>query len=564
MKRTFSLLLSVLLLTLPSQASSYPSELVELVLEKKVMGRMLVGNRPVLEPASLKQSAFSSREQPSQYRRKTVAQASRAVPMIHKRYQIIQNPETFHSLISVTDLDTGREIRRISVGRRALRLVANPSINRIYVLCGGYFGSLWEIDTLHDVVLRKLGTATATQGVTPLWNPEDMALMPNGHTLAVASGQLRLIDLKTGHVQHQLKLPEESVAVMRMYPLSARKLALISQSRDGKPVYHTFDLAQHQFKPVAFLSPPRIEPTVAWGAVARPRYKLPSVPRSTFVASRNNDFIQMLDLHAMTTVGLLPVDFAVDDLLLTSDRRRLFAYHRRFGQISVIELNPDSPHQFSVIQRIRDQRFLSTPDKPLYLSESVDQVYLWDRYAKIVAAVDRHSLYVRMNLPFAVKLDEKVWHSAPAHTRFYVKAGELFAEHVAGGPGTLPAKIDTGGHLSALVMSPDRRRLYLLQPEQKELVVMDALSRQILKRVPVGKNPSALSVSYRGDRVYVLNADEGTIQVLDAHRLALSASLSLDVGLFQPHILWVYDDALSQLVQIQLPVYLTDVARMVG
>jgi DNA-binding beta-propeller fold protein YncE len=567
MKRILSLALSALILSAgTSAAQAYPSNLVELILEKKVMGAMQPGNRPVIRPAKLETLGFSSNSAPS-----TAAQAAgKSVSQAHsllKNYRIIEQSSSFHSLVSVTDAKSGQEIHRISVGRRAQRILGNPGTNRLYVLCGGYFGSIWEIDTVNDVVVRKLGTMSPERGVAPLWNPQDMALLPTGNTLAVASGQLRLIDLSSGQVKTMLDLPEEAVEVKRLYPLSKQTLALVSRNKTGGMVYHTFDIASESFKKVGYLGAPRINPVITSLPAPKAYYKLPSVTRSGFVASRNSDFIHMVDLQDLRTAAIIPVDFSVDDLLLTSDRRRLFAYHRRFGQISVIELNPNSPNQFSVIQRIRDKRFQSTPEKPMYLAQSFDQVYLWDGYSQIKTSIDRHSLFVKMNVPFAVQLHmpgDQIWNSDPTHKRFYLKNGDLFMEYGKGGPTTLPARIETGGNIAALVMSPDRRKLYYLQPDQQKLIAMDAFSHQVIGELNVGKNPRSLSVSYKGDRLFVLNADEGSIQVVETQKLTPLKTLGLEIGIFQPQVIWVYDDKMAQLVQIELPRFLTDVARMVG
>jgi DNA-binding beta-propeller fold protein YncE len=566
MKHIFSLALSALLLATGTPAQAYPSNLVDLILEKKLLGAMQPGNRPVIRPSQIQPLDFNTKTSSkgnTAQRKTNVVQAHSLL----KRYQVIEDPSTFHSLISVTDAKTGQEIHRISVGRRAQRIIGNPSTNRIYVLCGGYFSSVWEIDTVNDVVIRKLGNTTPEKGIAPLWNPEDMALLPVGNTLAVASGQLRLIDLASGQVKSQLDLPEEAIEVKRIYPLSKNTLALISHNKSGGMVYHTFDIASQRFDKVGHLSPPRINPIVTSLPAPKAYYKLPSVARSSFIASRNTDFVHMVDLQDLRTAAIIPVDFAVDDLLLTSDRRRLFAYHRRFGQISVIELNPNSPQQFSVIARIRDKRFQSDTQKPLYLAQSVDQVYLWDGYSEIKTSINSNSLFLRMNVPFAVQLHmpgEQVWNSYPSHKRFYLKNGNLYMEYSKEGPTNLPAKIETGGEISAMIMSPDRRRIYVLQPSSQELITMDAFSHKVLGRLNVGKNPRSLSISYTGDRLFVLNADEGSIQVIATKNLAPVKTLGLEIGLFQPKIIWVYDDNMAQLVKIELPRFLTDVARMVG
>ena len=139
MKRILSLALSALILSAgTSAAQAYPSNLVELILEKKVMGAMQPGNRPVIRPAKLETQGFSSNPTPHPAPRGTAPQAHSLL----KNYRIIEQSSSFHSLVSVTDAKSGQEIHRISVGRRAQRILGNPGTNRLYVLCGGYFGSI--------------------------------------------------------------------------------------------------------------------------------------------------------------------------------------------------------------------------------------------------------------------------------------------------------------------------------------------------------------------------------------------------------------------------------------
>ncbi|MFB3921410.1 MAG: bifunctional YncE family protein/alkaline phosphatase family protein [Terriglobia bacterium] len=56
-----------------------------------------------------------------------------------------------------------------------------------------------------------------------------------------------------------------------------------------------------------------------------------------------------------------------------------------------------------------------------------------------------------------------------------------------------------------LKLSPDGKRLYVLDLAHFQMVMIDTASKQIVSRVPVGRMPFALAVSPDGQRVYVSN-----------------------------------------------------------
>jgi DNA-binding beta-propeller fold protein YncE len=549
----------------PALAAAYDPQLFDLLFEKRVVGELMPGNRAVINPATYQQMGYQSG--PTGAQRVTVRTSVPNQPVqLYKSYQIVSQPGTFDSLISVTDQRTGKEIRRISVGRRAVQLLSSPETQRVYVLCGGYFSSVWEIDTVRDTVVRKLPRATSEQALPPLWNPSDLALMPQGQTLALASGTLQLVDLRSGIVSKELPLPPQALKIKRLMPLSADTLGVAIEMSNGATEFYKYEQGSETLKPGRSFSAAFTPRTQAQVQVPRPNQ--PPAKKLGYVASRNADFIHVLDLDGMRPLGIIPVDFPVDSLQIAPDRKRLFAYHQRYGQISVIDLTPGTRDFFAVSHRLIDDRFKGTSEQPLKLAADVSQVYLWDGYSQILAGIDPESLYLRINTPLRARLNaqsERIWLSHAARKRFYLRNGQLMREYAqTNAPSNVPERLQVGGQLVASALSPDHRNLYVLDASAHQVIQVDTQTEAVVLRTPVSEHADGLMLSTDGNSAFVLDTAEGSVSQIDLRRGQVSKLLPLDIGLYQPYVVTLFDPRLTQLVRIELPRYQRDVAQIVG
>lgn len=553
MKRLLPLLLS-LACTLPAAADT--GRLVDLVLEKRVLGTLHSGNRPMIDPERYRTVDFKSSASASG----TVLTVKQPVARraVTKRYEVINDPDNYQSVIKVHHLENGL-VGQISVGRRIHKLIASPNSNRLYALCGGYFGSVWEIDTSRDMVLRKLPAFTPTQISPPLWNPRDMVLLSDGKTLAVGSGKLQLIDLSTGSLSTDLPLPQGNVEITALQALGGGGVGVRTRHENGGSNSYRYQPGQSQLQSGGGASSTSHPLKVV---VQTDQQLPPAVSRLLFLASRNADYIRMVDRETLRTVGVLPVDFNVDDVILSSDRKRLFAYHQRFGQVSVIELNNRAPEQFSVIHRYRDPRF-EGKDMPLQLGAAGNQVFLWDGTSQILAGFDSFNLYPRVGLPFDVQLSSgsPVWVSMPAHQRFYLREGQILAEYMQPAPSTLPQRLDLGAEVVDFVMSPDRRQLYALTAES-ELLAVNPATREVTQRLTLGMNPGYLAMASNGERLLVVDRDQGSLREVRTPDLTLQREVVMDVGLNQPYQITLFASQTPQLIEVELPRYFRDVVRV--
>lgn len=568
MKQLLSACLGLMIFASP--AWSNHQNLVDLVLEKKVMGQLYSGNRPMINLNNYKVQNYTqsaSAQGPMRSVQQPVGPGQRAYM---KQYEVVDKPGHYQSLIQIRELGSGRVRGHISVGRRIQKLIAHPNQHRLYVLCGGYFGSVWEIDTRRDVVLRKL---PLNAEVSPLWNPQDMVLLNDGQTLAVGSGRLHLIDLHQGRLIRDLPLPEQAVEITAMRPLRQNGVGLRVRQHNGSAKayhYHPDDEMLHAGGGASEnYHPHKVRVRTAYSPA-------PAVSRMMFMAGRNTDYISMVDRETLETVGILPLDFNVDDLALSPDRKRLFAYNGRFGQISVIELNPRSEEQFSVIKRFRDPRFKHSP--PMKLTSAASRVFLWDGVGTVRASFEQDSLYPRVNLPTNVQLrepHERVWVSMPAHQRYYIREGQLFSEYVGHAPRALVKPIELGGDVIDIVLSPDRHHMYALlknptgieaglnnQQAPYELLHLDAETHQVQNRTALDLRPLSLSISNSGERLLVTDADEGLLLTLNAQTLEQSLPRRVDMGREQPYQITLFHPGQTQIIEIELPRYMTDVVRV--
>ncbi len=563
-KSSLSLLLCLLsTLATPAVAQGFDAppalrqSVVDDVFEKRVLGQLYPGNRPMIpmDRASDMKAPTVDLKGAVQ----SVSQPAGANPVL-KTYTVKASDANmpYASHIEVKDAQ-GKVISTLNVGRSIHRLLPSTTRNRLYVLCGGYFGSVWEVDTQRDIVLRKLPSFTPGVSRSPLWNPYDMALSQDGNTLAVGSGKLQTIDLRTGQLQHQVDLPEDGVMISAI-AATGNTFQVKVRMASGAQRSYQLNTAEAKLNPSGFSGSTNYHPhqvKVSTGTLTPP-----AASRQLFMASRNADFIRMVDRQTLGTTGVLPVDFPVDDLVLSPDRQKLFAYHRRFGQVTVIDLNGRSPQQFSTIKRFRDPRF----KQDLQLASAVDSVYLWNGKGDTFAAFSQDTLYPKVGIPFGVKLlseaERQVWVSRPAHQRFYLRAGNLYSDYLDQGPARSNAgRVSLSAPVKDFLMSTDRRSLYALT-NQAELVKLDATTQTVQQRLSLGMNPGSISLTPDGKRLIVADQDRGSLKEVSLDSFKVTREVIMDMADDQVYQITLFDPRLTQVIEIELPRFAENMVRV--
>lgn len=81
--------------------------------------------------------------------------------------------------------------------------------------------------------------------------------------------------------------------------------------------------------------------------------------------------------------------------------------------------------------------------------------------------------------------------------------------------------------------SADGDRLYVANPDNDSVTVVDAESNAVIGEIPVGENPRSLSLAST-DSLWVVNKDSATVSIIDTQSQGVVESISLPAG-SQPH-----------------------------
>ena len=555
-KRPYYICLLVGIITILFSSSAYSETLTQLIISKKIMGELSTG---AVFSDSLKQIPKKFPSSTPVFVKSNYSPIYSSIPKssahITKTYFLSSDSETYESLIVVKDESTKQIIKYISVGRRAIKFLPNPAINRFYVLCSGYFGDVWEIDTINDMVIRKIPT---------LDNPTDIVLSPYGQKLFVAGNKIQEIDIVSGKAITDMELPDSVGYVKKLFLLSKSKIGIIPQyKKGGISPYLYLDINKKTVKSPGYGSFANVAPLKIRMNV--PIVLKENIPSDFFlVTSKNNDFISLISPSTKRVIGLIPLDAGVDDILVTADKRKAFVLHKLLGQISVIVLTPGSNKRFSVVNRIIDKRF---EEDGLQLAQDADKIFIWDGEDKIIASIDINTYYTMFDKPFndvkLLKLKEKRLVSVPAQKIFYLKSNELFGED-------LPAKDDKspknrekiGNNIDSIVLSKEQKFIYATNFEENNVTIYDVSTLSPVQTVTVGLKPKDLIIDNKQNELYVLNSQDGAISIIDLKTYKVKNTFSFDAGFHNLKTIKLYDTNLKQLVNITLPVYMNNPLAM--
>ena len=264
-----------------------------------------------------------------------------------------------------------------------------------------------------------------------------------------------------------------------------------------------------------------------------------------FTAVRQENVVSVLDIGSERELARVRV--GNDPIQLVSDHSgRVFVSNLGSSEVLVIESTT-----FQVVDRIE------LADEPLDMTLSPDgsTVYVTNSGAGLVtaidvdtratwtipvsatadgpygvAATDAHLAVtdLRNDLVLIVDSDGAVIQSLPVsgQPRSLARSADGSKLYVTGFRSDVLTVIDTGSwSISneiripvaggfAVAASPDGARVYATGHEDGVLVIVDAATESVVRSVPVGVNPRAISFSPSGDRLFVTSAGSGQIHVL--------------------------------------------------
>ena len=429
----------------------------------------------------------------------------------------------------------------ISVGRRAVKFIPQPSKHRLYVLCEGYFGSVYEIDTIKDIVVRKIPTVC---------NPTDMAL--SGDKLVVTGVTVQIIDTDMGQVSTELELPRSACYATRVTTISGNKIGVTVKSKKGGSVSLSLDISK-----------------------GKETYNLPFTVKQLsdrnkrnlfFLTSKNNDYITLISPTDKGVVGIIALDAPADKIYIANNKTKAYVLHNLIGQISIIDLNPESAHYLSVISRKINKNFERTD---LQFSEFMNNIYVWNGEEDIFAVINIKSNkinYDNSNLN-DIKLGKEEDKGLTAYKikkNFYLKDSLLsYQDFSSTETRTASPLMRIDSLVRAFDLNSNQKFVYSTHTDSNVVKVFNTADFKEVKTIPMHGMPTDVLTSYYANELYVLDSSEGSVSILDLKKDKVRSTFFFDAGFNNSRTIKIYDETLKQLVSITMPVYTNNSLKMI-
>ncbi|MFN8672191.1 MAG: hypothetical protein U0457_08960 [Candidatus Sericytochromatia bacterium] len=462
-----------------------------------------------------------------------------ALKVEDKIYSILEDKSHYDSLVLVKNTD-GTEIKRISVGRRALKIVKSENNNNLFVLCGGYFGSVWEINPNTNTVVRKYQTS---------WNPTDIELSPDGKSFFVTSGKLQRFNTES-EIITDYDLPKDAKYFYCVGKINDNTLAFGTMNKDNSQSSYVLNTTgQLEPSSVAITYMPSKEQSFKKASI------LGSKSDEIFsLYSRGNDYLYIFSMASNKVESIIPLDGKPDDVLMIPQMKKIFVLHRVLGQVSVIDTAWDNNTQYSVIARIRDER-LKDPTNALVFEDG--KVFMKSEIGQEGNINDDNILtYTSPVVDIAYSRDKELFeYSIIANKRFYLKNSQLFYEMIETKDQVYSRKLkitSLGNTLGGIAMSSDKKVLYISDYVKNKVFAINTFTNQVTNEFSAGEQASELLL--KNDKLYVLNKGENTISIIDLKTNSVLNPIKLKVEGTSVSTVKLYDVDFDQIIKVNLPV----------
>ncbi len=91
---------------------------------------------------------------------------------------------------------------------------------------------------------------------------------------------------------------------------------------------------------------------------------------------------------------------------------------------------------------------------------------------------------------------------------------------------TIAGKYDLGGEGYTCILSPDKKTLYATCWGCDKVIIFDTRLQKITGSIPVGDNPNDLCLSSNGKYLFVANANDNNVSVIDCKKLSVTETLN--------------------------------------
>ncbi|MEK7435175.1 MAG: hypothetical protein AABZ74_18735 [Cyanobacteriota bacterium] len=475
----------------------------------------------------------------TRYASKPIKVSLNALKVEDKIYSIIEDKNHYDSLILVKNSD-GTEIKRISVSRKAMKIVKSSKSNRIFVLCGGFFGSVWEINPESNTIVKKYQTS---------WNPTDIEMAPDNKSFFVTSGKIQKFNIDADIIT-DYELPKDARFFYCVSKINENTLSFGTMNKDN---------SQSSY----FLNPSGVlEPSVV--SVSYVPAKVQTVKNDSFLGSKSdeifplyskgNDFLYIFSMTKDKIEAMVPLDAKVDDVLPLPQMKKILVLHRLLGQISVIDTTWDNSSQYSVVARIRDER-LKDPTNAVVFEDG--KVFVKSEIGQEGNINDDNILtYTSPVVDVAYSREKELFeYSVIANKRFYLKNSQLFYEliEVKDQNYTRKMKIASlGNSLGGIAMSNDKKILYVTDYVKNKVIAINTFTNGLIAEITIGSQPSELVL--KKDKLYALNKGDNSISTIDIKKNVLLNTETIKVENNLINTVKLYDSEFDQIIKISLPV----------
>lgn len=475
----------------------------------------------------------------TKYASKPLKVSPNALRIESKTYSISEDKNHFDSVIIVKNADN-TEIKRISVGRKAIKIVKSENSQHLFVLCGGFFGSIWEIDPELNTVVKKYQTS---------WNPTDIAISPDNKYIYVTSGKLQRLNIGMD-ITLDYELPKEAKYFYCISKVNDNTLAFGTMNKDNSQSSYVLNSTTNQFDPSLISIDYKTSKEQEIKKVSALGSKSPDL---FALYTRGNDYLYIFSMSKDKVEAIVPLDSRPDEVVNLPQLKKMFVLHRLLGQISVIDTSYDNTTQYSVISRIRDER-LKDPTNAIVFED--DKVFVKSEVGQEGNINDNDILtYTSPVVDVAYKREkEQFEYSIIANKRFYLKNSQLFYEVIETEGQSYTRKIrlnSFGNSLGSIAISKDKKVLYVSDYAQNKVIAINTFTNQMINEITVGKEPSELVLN--SDKLYVLNKADNSISIINLKSNSVMKTEKLRVESNSINTVKLYDSEFDQIIKINLP-----------
>jgi PQQ-dependent catabolism-associated beta-propeller protein len=226
----------------------------------------------------------------------------------------------------------------------------------------------------------------------------------------------------------------------------------------------------------------------------------------------DGDAIVGIDVATRKVVARYPSGTDPEQFALLPGDTRLYASNEDAGTVSAIDLRNGTVSSTLVVG-IEPEGVAASPDGRW--------VYVTAETSNSVSVVDTRTNKVVANL--LVDIRPRAAAFAPNGLTAWVTSeisGSVCA--VNGRTHELVECIEMengAGKPVGVVISPDSRRLYVANGGTHAVVVLDATTRRVTARIPVGRRPWGIAIARDGSRIYVANGLSNSVSAIDTKTL---------------------------------------------